>query len=386
MCKGNIERFFYNTTSHSCEKFIYGGCQSNENNFVTLASCNEQCNNSTLNRVSLPIEQQVCHLDTQPGSCFASFIKYSFNKATNKCEKFTYGGCGGNANRFDTRSECEKACPKNETVPIKQPVADKICSLEKQTGSCRGYFERYFYNDATGHCELFIYGGCEGNQNNFQTKEQCENKCKSSVLEIITLAPAAFIEEKSPNKSFNPQSCGLKKDSGPCLAYFESYFFNADTQKCEQFIYGGCKGNENRFQTIEECESSCKNTIGLNPIQVNQPFDKNVCKLKKDTGPCLAFFERFAFNSDTAKCEQFIYGGCQGNGNRFLTEEECQDLCGNVSNDKEDFEEASCYLPSDSGLCEAYIRSYFYNKESKKCEQFIYGGCGGTTDLYLSIF
>jgi len=451
MCKGYFERFFYNTTSNLCEKFIYGGCQSNENNFETLALCNEQCNDRTLNRLSLLPKDQVCNLDAEPGPCYASFNKFSFNKATNKCEKFTYGGCGGNANRFDTKSECENACPANETVSsLNLPVADRTCLLEKKPGSCRGYFERYFYNEAAVECQLFVYGGCEGNENNFQSKKNCEDKCKTRAVDNVTLAPASFIaasvESTGLKKNFNFQSCSLKKDSGPCEAYFEMFFFNADMQKCEKFIYGGCQGNENRFQTIEECESSCIRPASLNPAQVHVPFNKNVCKLAKDQGPCLAFFEMFAFNSNTGKCEQFVYGGCQGNGNRFATEKECQDSCENVNkviemrdicklekqpgscrgyleryhfdtatNEcqmfvyggcegnannfeskaecqrncleintavEEDFDENNCYLPSEAGLCYAYVPSYFYNAEANKCEKFVYGGCQGINLLY----
>ncbi len=36
--------------------------------------------------------------------------KWSYNLLTSKCEKFIYGGCGGNQNRFDTKEECMKTC------------------------------------------------------------------------------------------------------------------------------------------------------------------------------------------------------------------------------------------------------------------------------------
>ncbi|KAJ7386308.1 PI-actitoxin-Aeq3b, partial [Desmophyllum pertusum] len=54
-----------------------------------------------------------------------------------------------------------------------------ICELPKEVGECRGAFPKFYYNKETGECENFIYGGCDGNQNNFDTKEECERKCKS---------------------------------------------------------------------------------------------------------------------------------------------------------------------------------------------------------------
>lgn len=37
---------------------------------------------------------------------------------------------------------------------------------------------RFFYNPSTNKCEKFIYGGCEGNENNFHVKLACEAICK----------------------------------------------------------------------------------------------------------------------------------------------------------------------------------------------------------------
>ena len=33
---------------------------------------------------------------------------------------------------------------------------------------------RFFYNAATGECEEFVFGGCGGNDNKFDTKEKCQ--------------------------------------------------------------------------------------------------------------------------------------------------------------------------------------------------------------------
>lgn len=39
---------------------------------------------------------------------------------------------------------------------------------------------------------------------------------------------------------------------------------------------------------------------------------------------------------------------------------------------------AACDLTPDPGPCEALIPKYYYDKESGKCKEFDWGGCGGT--------
>lgn len=60
-----------------------------------------------------------------------------------------------------------------------------ICFLPKNPqGSrvCYGYFPRWWYNWHTNECERFIYGGCNGNANNFETRQECERRCKRRYL------------------------------------------------------------------------------------------------------------------------------------------------------------------------------------------------------------
>ena len=45
------------------------------------------------------------------------------------------------------------------------------------------------------------------------------------------------------------------------------------------------------------------------------------------SGPCEALIPSFFFNPKSGRCERFNYGGCQGNKNRFRTEQECNDRC-----------------------------------------------------------
>ena len=58
------------------------------------------------------------------------------------------------------------------------------------------------------------------------------------------------------------------------------------------------------------------------------PGEDNACSLPFAQGPCEAAMSVFWFNASTGKCEERTYGGCQGNANRFDSEEACMSACG----------------------------------------------------------
>lgn len=51
--------------------------------------------------------------------------------------------------------------------------------------------------------------------------------------------------------------CTLVPDGGMCKGYFEKYFYNPKTQKCDTFVYGGCDGVV-PFESMEECIKACE--------------------------------------------------------------------------------------------------------------------------------
>ncbi len=57
-------------------------------------------------------------------------------------------------------------------------ATNDICSRPAYTGVCRAGFDRWFYNVVTHKCEPFIYGGCNSNGNNFETKAECARQCQ----------------------------------------------------------------------------------------------------------------------------------------------------------------------------------------------------------------
>uniref|UniRef100_A0A8D0H0G1 BPTI/Kunitz inhibitor domain-containing protein n=1 Tax=Sphenodon punctatus TaxID=8508 RepID=A0A8D0H0G1_SPHPU len=54
-----------------------------------------------------------------------------------------------------------------------------------------------------------------------------------------------------------PYICSLPAEAGPCDAVFDRFFYNVRSGKCEQFVYGGCGGNSNNFETLEKCQRRC---------------------------------------------------------------------------------------------------------------------------------
>merc|ERR1712048_789055 len=55
---------------------------------------------------------------------------------------------------------------------------DPICLLEKEVGRCKKYVPRFYYDSDSDECKEFVFGGCDGNANNFKTEKDCAEACK----------------------------------------------------------------------------------------------------------------------------------------------------------------------------------------------------------------
>ncbi|CAK6959322.1 actinia tenebrosa protease inhibitors-like [Scomber scombrus] len=152
---GLLKRHFYNSTSMNCQVFSYHGCGGNQNNFKTKKKCLEGCH-----------PDETCTAAPVTGPCKARKPRYFYNSTSMTCQVFIYGGCGGNQNNFLTEKHCLKRCHSKE-----------VCKEAPETGPCKARKMRYFYNSTLMRCEIFVYGGCSGNQNNFRTERQCMKKC-----------------------------------------------------------------------------------------------------------------------------------------------------------------------------------------------------------------
>lgn len=99
------------------------------------------------------------------------------------------------------------------------------------------------------------------------------------------------------------------------------------------------------------------------------------CEQLQETGPCRGAFRRFWYDADAGACHLFIYGGCGGNENNFRTLGACRRVC--VSR-------RMCRLPMKPGPCRARFFRWWYNRHTGRCEEFVYGGCGGNANNFSS--
>ena len=83
-----------------------------------------------------------------------------------------------------------------------------------------------------------------------------------NILELgkdLTLMFASLEGPSSPSSGNNMSrtDCLRPRSTGYCKRYIVRWYFDGEVGVCRPFVYGGCGGNKNNFQTQEECRSSC---------------------------------------------------------------------------------------------------------------------------------
>lgn len=60
-------------------------------------------------------------------------------------------------------------------------IALDYCSLPRVPGNCTEKQPRWYYDTPQKRCMPFYYSGCNGNRNNFVSRESCETDCPREV-------------------------------------------------------------------------------------------------------------------------------------------------------------------------------------------------------------
>uniref|UniRef100_A0A3B4X0D2 BPTI/Kunitz inhibitor domain-containing protein n=1 Tax=Seriola lalandi dorsalis TaxID=1841481 RepID=A0A3B4X0D2_SERLL len=201
-CRNYTLMWFFNSSRQRCSPFWYSGCGGNENRFKTQRECETVCvtpggredvisRKNKIVHVCVLLSAQ-CQLDADAGLQCEDYVQaWFYDKNIAACTPFWYGGCGGNANRFNTEHECFQTCGTNSKsclLCLMFPVISVLslsddCVLVQDPGTCQNYTMMWFFDTEQNECSRFWYGGCGGNENRFKTQEECENLCLTKNLQ-----------------------------------------------------------------------------------------------------------------------------------------------------------------------------------------------------------
>uniref|UniRef100_A0A667Z547 Amyloid-beta A4 protein n=1 Tax=Myripristis murdjan TaxID=586833 RepID=A0A667Z547_9TELE len=73
------------------------------------------------------------------------------------------------------------------TTESVEEVVRAVCWARAESGPCHAMLERWYFVPEKGRCAPFLFGGCGGNRNNFESEEYCLAVCSSS---LPTMAPS----------------------------------------------------------------------------------------------------------------------------------------------------------------------------------------------------
>ncbi|KAG8000430.1 Amyloid-like protein 2, partial [Nibea albiflora] len=137
-----------------------------------------------------------------------------------------------------------------------------VCWARADSGPCHAMLERWFFVPEKGRCAPFLFGGCGGNRNNFDSEEYCLAVCSSSLPTVAPSPPDAvdrYLESPGDDSE------------------------HADFQKAKESLEA--KHRERMSQVMrewEEAERQAKNLPRADKKAVIQHFQEKVEALERE--------------------------------------------------------------------------------------------------------
>lgn len=330
--------------------------------------------------------KDICEIPAEVGECANYVANWYYDTKDETCRQFYYGGCGGNENRFATEESCLARCerkPEPSTTPAPSRAQD-ICDEVAAVGECDQYVIQWSFDRATSACRQFYYGGCGGNGNRFESEAACLQRCNSQEQPPVPAPAPAPAPSRQPPPSSAVGQCEQPAAPGDCDEWVLKWNYNATAGRCQQFYYGGCGGNDNRFESEQDCSTRCAPSIDNRfgepePEPEPEPRPENdysKCFLASEPGNCFENETRWFYNSQEGLCDEFVFTGCGGNANNYASEEECQNECHDAQN--------TCSLPPVRGRCGELSRRWYFDERSGGCHEFEFTGCRGNRNNFVS--
>ncbi|KAI6201287.1 Arginine kinase [Aphelenchoides besseyi] len=265
--------------------------------------------------------------------------------------------------------------------PLQPPYNSGISRFNKEPVS------RWYWDRVARKCRIFRYYGQAGNFNNFLSLDECVDFCSISLCPVGSplRIDSGNVECKNDHQCPRTHEC-RSSVCCPTSAYVcnlplilgsachseptTRYYYNSKESICKPFQYNGCGSNANSFKTLDECQDFCSFTETEptcshgEPIRLDNnrywkcnnnthkegtdfdecpihyecdttqsiccPSKEHTCQLPFDSGIRCGQSEvtRWYFDSTLKACKPFDFYGCDGNWNRFESEQSCANYCG----------------------------------------------------------
>ncbi|KAI6215190.1 Kunitz/Bovine pancreatic trypsin inhibitor domain protein [Aphelenchoides besseyi] len=159
----------------------------------------------------------------------------------------------------------DKGCMTYNIECKSEAKVDKGCLLDSDNGPCFAHITRYFYNARVGKCVPFVFGGCSGNANNFETSAECTDVCvegkprKTPAVSLAVNSGSSSVNCTKPNEQ--------SYECGACDSYC-----NKPAQVCTLLcrpaecgcIDGYVRNSKNVCVAANECKDEPKQAANSN--------------------------------------------------------------------------------------------------------------------------
>ncbi|XP_029973449.1 kunitz-type protease inhibitor 1a [Salarias fasciatus] len=229
---------------------------------LTVTDSSGQSDSAQVKVLVLTPEQSEhhCMAPKKIGPCRGSFPRWHYNGASEKCEEFMFGGCKENLNNYLTKDECDNACSGSEKpeksgrgLPIPHEQGEKCgapCTADQFTCSNGCCLDPGLECDSTPQCS-------DGSD---------EEKCQDLNDKFRLLLQIPVDEQKV--------RCTEVPDTGNCRDSQTKWYYNPVEQTCMRFNYGGCQGNENRFENQNSCMRVCRGVTEKDVFARREEFER----------------------------------------------------------------------------------------------------------------
>ncbi|EFO86724.1 hypothetical protein CRE_04847 [Caenorhabditis remanei] len=340
------------------------------------------------------------------------------------CKTFKYYGQGGNFNNFGEKQECvdfctaglcphgsplndpsdniqrcqgQEQCPETHecknTICCPRPAATCLQTLKTREKCEPGETTtKWTYSTEHNMCKSVIASRCLIGDNQFESIEECQTVCSSVqaqpkcpigraykgsdqvVVRCSSLkrCPSNYeciytgtVHACCPSRE-NICNQGLQVGTTCGMSTLQRWYYDPSHNRCNQFEYQGCNGNDNNFVTRLDCIETChrfdcpdggealvdssngrviacernddcpSTHMCTRQLYSNRtsccPSRKWICSHDANEGvACGTPSKRFYFDANTETCLQFTYLGCAGNANSFSNRVACYQFCQSAS-------------------------------------------------------